>query len=693
MKIAFLFTYSFWWLLLLFLLLAVSIFWFYFYSYKGSLSKSRRRILSIMRLIGLAILVLLLGKPVLKTWKMHLQKPQIIVAIDNSQSIVGTKDSTWIRQNLLDEVQSAFNELIPSYDLKWIQFGEKVDSLKGDFNDQETNYSELFKYLDNKYYKQNIGALIIASDGINTRGESPMYASQKANYLIHTIALGDTTPQQDIGIQQIDFNKTVYKGTTFPVFVNVDAFDMEAQKAQLVLYKGKKLLQKQTIEIDSKYFFKKFFFRIPADTTGLQAYRVKVETDAIQDNQSNNHKEFVVEVSDQTKDILLLFHGYHPDIAVFNRVVDENPVYKLTMLDAAKKIDSIEKYELAILYQLPSSEISLQNIFPKLVQNNTPLLYVLGEKSFIEAYNNLNTNYQIEQQKSIFTDVTADKNDGFSLFTTSFSDEILQSFPPLHIPFGTYPELAANQSLLFQRVGAIQTKRPLWCFSSSESQKTGYIFGEGIWRWSIQEYKQLKNHSITSELISKTIQYLSVSKKKQWIDLELPVMHSQNIPMAIKAKVYNASEELITSPELKFELIDSKNNRFPYVFQPSVESYSLNLGMLEEGAYHYKVSTIIGDSVYSKNGRFFVSRSNVELNNLKANYQQLSNLAQEHGGNRYTMNQLDELIYSLNKNMEIKPVYVETKDYKDLLDNKFLFVILTIVLFTEWFLRKFWGSY
>ena len=51
-------------------------------------------------------------------------------------------------------------------------------------------------------------------------------------------------------------------------------------------------------------------------------------------------------------------------------------------------------------------------------------------------------------------------------------------------------------------------------------------------------------------------------------------------------------------------------------------------------------------------------------------------------------NQIGQLANLIRKNDNIKTVVYEDKHYSDIIDVKWLFVLILLLLSTEWFLRK-----
>ena len=60
-----------------------------------------------------------------------------------------------------------------------------------------------FASVQDLYSNQNVGAVILASDGIYNEGSNPLYANFELNAPIHVIALGDTVPSRDVILKRV----------------------------------------------------------------------------------------------------------------------------------------------------------------------------------------------------------------------------------------------------------------------------------------------------------------------------------------------------------------------------------------------------------------------------------------------------------------------------------------------------------
>ena len=71
-----------------------------------------------------------------------------------------------------------------------------------------------------------------------------------------------------------------------------------------------------------------------------------------------------------------------------------------------------------------------------------------------------------------------------------------------------------------------------------------------------------------------------------------------------------------------------------------------------------------------------------------ANHQLLYNLAAQSGGKMVMPNQISSLKDIIPKNEKVKTISYEENSYENIINLKWIFVILILLLSLEWFLRK-----
>ena len=77
--------------------------------------------------------------------------------------------------------------------------------------------------IDNNFSNQNIGALVLVSDGIYNRGSNPVFQAAELQYPVYSVAFGDTTEIKDLLVKKINHNQVAYLGNNFPVEVQIQA--------------------------------------------------------------------------------------------------------------------------------------------------------------------------------------------------------------------------------------------------------------------------------------------------------------------------------------------------------------------------------------------------------------------------------------------------------------------------------------
>jgi hypothetical protein len=667
----------------------------YFLYYKNlqsnELSKTKILVLTLIRFIALIFIGFLLLSPLIKVISRETKKPIIVFAQDNSVSMLLSKDSSFIRDSfpqLLNSIKSRFSE---NYEVVTLQFGDSIRTNSASFTDKETNFETLFNEFNTTYFNQNIGALIIASDGLYNKGTQPIYAAQQLSFPIYTIPFGDTLENIDLSVSKIEYNSVVYKGSNFPVKVGVAANLMKGQDAIIEISNKGKVIATQKLTISSNNFYKNILFYLNADSAGVFSYNIQSKSPVTETNIYNNSKTIYIEVEDAKRKVLLLQNGYHPDVAVFKRILDRNPAFEIEIKTITDFKGSIDEYALIILHQLPSDRNNLQNIWPQIQKAEIPLLFVLGNETSVALLNGLNLQFKLNQKNKLNDDVLPHLNQEFNLFNHAIENHLLHTFSPLNVPFGEYTMFLNNQILMYQKMGQIETQKPLWAFTEAGNQKLGYIMGEGLWKWNLNEFKAFRDHSITDELVIKTIQYLALKQRMNPFIIEYSKTYAENQEVVLHAKFLNASNEFVKGATINFTLIDEKGNTYLHTFKESVDDYVLNLGMMGVGNYNFEASTLSINKTLKYSGIFIVKENLIEQSNLIADHNMLYKLALNSKGLQVEKNNINELISHIENNSEIATVEYTQKTFKDLIHLKILLIILILLFATEWFLRKMWG--
>jgi len=619
------------------------------------------------------------------------EKPLILIGQDVSASVRGIQDSALFRETYVKEWEQFTEDLSRDYDVRIFSFGNGTREAKpGNFNDQASDISSFFDHLRTYYSGRNVGAVILASDGIYNIGENPVYASGNIRYPIYTVALGDTTVQKDLFISKVNYNRMAFPGNTFPVEVLIKANKCKGEKTTLEIRKDASLLVSEEISITSGDFFLKREYSLTANEKGVNRFRITLKGVANEWTLQNNTMDIFVDVLDTKESVLILYQSPHPDIASLRAAIENHRSNEVEDDQIDRFNKPLKSYSLVILYQLPSPGYDITRLLSEAESEGIPMLFVLGTQTDINAFNRLQQGLVIDFQKVTFNESQPVINDGFDLFSlSSTTRRMINDFPPLISPFGTYSVRSSGQTLINQQIGNVKTSQPLILFTGPGGRKVAVITGENLWKWRIMNYSMAGNHDVFEELIGKTVQYLSLKTDKSLFRIYGENTYLEGDPVEFQAELYNDSYELINDADVKMVIIAEDGKQYPFLFSRTTQAYSLDAGSLPAGSYKYKATA----KNFSRTGEFTVVPKNLELSQLTADHQILYQIAEGHDGKMFRTGEWKQLKKALNERDDIKTITYSRKKYQELINIYWIFVAILALLSLEWFVRKRMGLY
>lgn len=644
--------------------------------------------LTAFRFVVVTLLTFLLLSPLLNTIIREVEKPVIIVAQDNSESLVIGKDSSLYRNQYKQNLQKMINELSDKYEVRFYSFADKVtplntvDSIK--YNEKQTSISALFDEIDIRFSNRNIGAVVLATDGLYNKGSNPAYASDQIKTSVYTIALGDTTIKKDLVLLNVEHNRLAFLGNQFPLQVVVSAKQLKGETSTLTIEKDNTVLFTQKININSNTFTTTIPVLLEAKEAGLQHYKVKLFPLKDEMTFTNNVRDVFIEVLDSRQKVLILSAAPHPDVAAIKESIEANQNYEVESFTTDDFNKSLKNYNLIILHGIPNS----RKIISDIKTSNTPVWIISGATTIL----NNDLSVALTTLKTNECEALLDQN--FPLFT--ISEELRKAsndFPAVICPYGNYSQGNGSNTLFYQRIGIVETKMPLMTFTTFGENKIAIFYGEGLWRWRLQDFAAHGNHDVFDEFISKTVQYLAVKVDKSFFKITSPSSFFENERILLSAELYNDSYELINEPEINITITDANNKKFNFTFSKTATAYRMDAGMMPVGEYKYESQVKVGNKLYKQHGVFHVLSLQVESINTIADHQLLYSIAQRHSGELVYPNELEKLVEKLNKREDIKSVSYTQNRTTDLINFKWVFFLILFLLSVEWFMRKRNGLY
>lgn len=651
--------------------------------------------LSVLRFLSASLIAFLLLSPMIKTISRTTELPAVIIGIDNSRSMVLGTDSLFQQNQLPLMLSQLREELKGKFEVYNYTFGQQVtESEVAAYRDELSDIASFFSEINARFYNRNVGAVVLVSDGIYNSGKDPLYAARDAAYPVYTINAGDTTVKRDLIIQRVNYNRTVFKGNRFPVEVVVQAREAGGMSAEMKVTSEGSDVYSTKLDFSSDNQVRTISFTTEAREPGIKKFRITVDAVEGEVNKANNIREIFIEVKEGKQRIAIVGNAPHPDLAALERAIDNGNNFEADLFYIDNLKTDLAGYNLFILHQVPSLTNAAISLTTALAGQKVPVLFVLGSQSDIPAFNRLKTGLSLIGQGKSGNEALPVFNKDFTLFVTpEHISSLLATVPPLLSPFAQYQQSNAVNVLAYQGIGSINSGMPLILFSQIAETRYGIIAGEGIWKWRIHDYQVNGNHIAFDEFTGKLLQYLSAETDRNRLKLTWRNAYAENEPIEFNAMLLNESGEMINDPEIDLTITGEDDKVYDFAFSAMNEGYYLNAGNLPPGLYRFTAITGSGAAELRRDGSFTVTELNLEDVNTIANHRLLNAIAAQTGGKSLKPEETGELLALLNSREDAKPVIYPRKHFTDLISFIPLLALIILVLGTEWFLRRFNGSY
>ncbi len=684
------FDYSSWFILIC--LLTGALYAFLLYSKKAPWSNSLNKLLAVARFVVVSFIAFLLLNPLLKQFIDQIEKPVLVLAVDNSLSVTHTVDSVE-QKKLAASLEEQINKIAQADYQVAVQTLNQSNITPDQitFDQKTTDINSLLRDIATRYDGKNLAGTILVSDGNYNQGASPAFFPYP--FPVHTVGVGDTSLTADLAIQHVLYNKIAYQGNQFPVVAEITNTGFEGKTATVTINKGTKTLASKTVNLTSSNGFYSVEFKIDATEKGMQHYRVSALLPD-DDITANNHKDIFIDVIDGKQKILILALAPHPDIKALRAVIETNKNYELDIFIPGYNTLKKEPYDLVIVHQSGDRFNRLAQYVRDFSEKKTPLFHILGHQSNVNAVAKADPGFAFTPIRNQRDQVSPVLNDDFPKFKIDRAhNDVFSQFPTLDIPYGDLALAPNSHALLYQRVGSVTTAKPLLYVASNDDQKLAYLLSDGIWQWRLQEYASFENTHAFDDVFLKLIQYLSTREdKRKFRVFTTEDEYFDNEAVQFETEVYNDSYERIYGMSVTFRITNAEGNTAEYSFIPSEANSTFEVSGLEQGAYTYEARTVRDGKSEVVKGRFTVKNLQLELLDQRANFELLRQLSANTGGTFYSLAELTKLTADITS-QPAKGIVHSTEDFFALIHLRWLFFLLMGLLTIEWFCRKYNGGY
>ena len=670
-------------IVLLILAAFVSFFFVLFqYYYKSKGNRTLQLSLSVLRFLALFGTLILLINPKFSKNTYILEKSDLVFLWDNSFSLKssGTEDAVIHLQE-----QAAANNALPDrFDITNYSFGNTLnnsDSLS--FDETNTNITKALSSI-NTLYKNKQAIVVLVTDGNQTVGEDYQYAGPNFTNPVYSIVVGDTTKYRDLKINQVNVNKYAFLNNKFPVELYISYQGAEKISSSLSIRLDGKSVYRESLSLDPMNNSKRFSTLIEATSVGLKTLDIRLDSVTGERNTINNQRRVPIEIIDEKTNIGLISNIAHPDLGALIKAIESNNERSVVLLKPGVSEKELEEFDLFILYQ-PTRTFA--NIYKYIQNNKRNTFTITGPRTdwrFLNTVQNSLERMNYNQTEEILPIL----NPGFSLFDIStFS---IEDFPPLEGTLGEILITKRSENLLEQRIKSVDINEPLMAIIYDDERRETYLFGENIWKWRMQTYRNEQDFRNFDEFINKVILYLNSDEKRERLSIDYELAYGGSTDKKITASYFDATYSSDSNAQLSVSIKGVGTDfsiTLPMVFTNNV--YAADISDLPPGNYAFTVN--VSEENLSKSGNFEILESNLEQLFVSSDPLKLSVLSQATSGRLYYPNQFEVLAEDLMNDIRFLPKQKSIENVVSLIDFKILLAIIIAALTAEWFIRKYNG--
>ncbi|MCA0959639.1 VWA domain-containing protein [Muricauda ruestringensis] len=669
--------------LLIVLAVAAALALVYFqYYHKDPRKGSLKFILAALRFVTLFCGLLLLVNPKFVNRDYFIEKANLILLVDHSESMQGASSEGEIYQAIQQIKQGeAINERFAVHQYGFGDIVSVTDSIR--FDQGNTDLSKALTTVNDVFVNGN-NVIALFSDGNQTLGKDFEYINLKNNLTVNPVVVGDTTQYEDMAVGFINVNKYAFLRNTFPIETSVRYQGNSSASSTISIYLDGSRVHQERIELSAQNNSRTIKTLVEAKSVGVKTIKIEIRPLDSERNVTNNSKETAIEVIDEKTNIAIVSDILHPDIGALKKSIESNEQRSVILLKPDATPSELEEIGLFILYQ-PNR--NFKTIYDYLEKYGGNYLTIVGTKTdwnFVNASQNSFTVSGSRQQE----DVLPVLNNAFGMF--GLGEFSVDDFPPLQ---GTLGEIELNkesETLMYQQLQGVNLDKPLFTILTERNKKEAILFGEDIWRWRAQTYRNEQNFKKFDDFIGNLMIYLVSNKQRNRLELDYELVFDNANMAKIRASYFDESYQFNANASISIK-IEGEDNDFTRVSPLLLKGgfYEIDLSNLEAGSYKFTVK--VEDENLNRSGTFRILDFNPEKQLISANYKKMGRLASKSNGHLYFLNNLDDLQSELTTSGKFLPVQKTKENVVSLIDFRILLGLIALSLTSEWFIRKYNG--
>jgi hypothetical protein len=671
-----------------------------------------RGILSALRVIALALILLLLFEPVLTIFRHRLEKPNVLVLVDKSASM-SIHDAEGTRQEMVRKVLSGsgLRALGQRTDLRYFSFSDsaapsepqQLDTLSA--TGSETDLSGAWEKAEHTLADEPVAAVVLISDGANNQGPNPVRMAGLSSIPIYTIGVGDTTTRQDAAISELLANDVTYLNSIVPVDVRVRATGLEGKTSHIRLldHNGEEITN-QEVHFSGKTSEIAVSLNFPATQVGHMHYYVVLDSVPGEWTTANNRRSLMIRVLESRSKVILLSGPPTPSLSVLRHTLESDSNFTLRnfvessrggyLLESVPTEDELSAASLLILVNFPSERTAdelLAELTNIVSSHKTPIIFFAGPAVQRKKLAELSEILPVQEMRQLPTETEVTLRE-------IISHPALSGNVPLPIQWNELPPVFGNTGnfevgpmaqtvvVLSRAALGIPEDEPAVVIWSSGGRKGVAFLVWGTYRWKLGLATDKRGAAFHDELINRLTRWLvSPLEEKRVRITPNKSLFSGGDRVFLRAQVYGADMTPRDDAAVMVTVTMGQRSETLPLQGRGHGLYEAAFLPWGEGEYSFRGAAIAGaDTLGKDTGTFAVEAFSIELLETRQRADLLQEIAAASGGRYAPASGADTMLAAL----EFPPHEIQRHREIPLWNRAMVLWIIIGALGIEWLIRK-----
>lgn len=641
--------------------------------------------------------------------------PILAIAIDNSASMTIT-DRDGSRQTKIKDIlsQDFIAELMRTFEVKFYSFANEIapfslqqgDSL--DFLGDVTDIRKSLEIIKSRHVTENLTNILLISDGNYNAGGNPVRYAEELGIPIYTIGIGSSDPVKDVAIIEANANPFTYVNQSTPLKVTLRTNGYDKLTIPLEVLHDGELIIREIVQLPPAPAEKTVSLIYTPEETGRQKLDIRVPHQTDELLVDNNSRSLYVDVYKSKLSILLIAGAVSPDISFLKQVL-ENDRYHIRSLVHKKNgifyeplpsLAELGKIDIFIFLDYPMSarqQTWEQSLLSTVESKMQPILFIPGPHTAVanlarfSDYLPLQSGVRLENDIAIYVEPSPLGRTHPIMQVSSdprLSLSIWRELPPLFAPLLVRKLSPGTQVLAYARPEAQSNQNvfPLIAIRTNGLQKSAAIFASQLWRWDFMMRGINRSDDVYSHLIQNIVRWLETNRSESLVRVTTDkTRYKYGDPISMKIDVYNENLDPVENAHVTVSLQGIGGSQEISAQSQGNGEYIARLQAPAPGDYRALVrAEVNGRRIGEETILFSVGEYSAELANIQAQPSVLQSLAHVTGGRYVTTDSTALLVSAIQGSKTTTPI---TQEY-ELWSNKYILLLILLLLAAEWFIRK-----